>query len=106
MSYRANRQTRLATRRSLQTRPLRSSELSAGAVLQPHVAQKSVGEEHLSPALLFEALAARPPAAGSVGSGHLDGELAGRVETLESLVQALQSETAYLRGILAGNGLL
>lgn len=120
MSYSQDRQTRLATRHSLQTKPLRSTELSAGAVHQPHVAQKSVGEEHLSPALLFEALAARPPSEGSVGSAHLDGELAGRVEELESLVHSmglevsglraevsdLKSEVAYLRGILSANDML
>lgn len=72
-----------------------------------------MGETHLSPGLLFEALTPRPPSEKSVGSGHLDAELARRVEELESEIAELHtavarftSELSYFRGVLSGAGLL
>lgn len=74
MSYRADRQARLATRRSLHARPLRPQELSAGAVKESHVSE------------------------GSVSEAHLDAELSGRVEELETEVAELRSVVAGLVG--------
>lgn len=106
MSYPQQREAAKAARRSLAREPLRPDELSPGAVRDQHVSERIVGEMHLSPALLIEALAARPPSEGSVGSAHLSAELAGRVGTLEGQVRELTNEVSYLRGVLAGKDLL